>query len=268
MIKKNKSDLLKPELIKKGLRTRFIAEHIHYFEITDSTNTIAMDLAKKGAQDGTLIVTEEQIRGRGRLGREWLSAPYNSLIMSLIFKPNIEPSQLYYITMLSSIAVVNAVKRTAGISAGIKWPNDIYINNKKVAGILTELFINKESETIVVVGIGLNVNVDTSIYPEIREIATSMSIETDTEISRVRLLRKILEETERGYVLLKKEEFKQIRDEWNDRSIIFGKKVKIIEGDTVKEGLAEYIDEEGSLMIINKNGKREKIVCGDVSLRI
>ncbi len=268
MIKKNKSDLLEPELIKKGLKTRLVAEQIHYLKITDSTNTAAMDLAKKGAQDGTLIVAEEQTRGRGRLGREWLSAPYSSLIMSLIFKPDIEPSQLYYITMLSSIAVVNAVKKIAGISAGIKWPNDIYIKNKKVAGILTELYLNKESETIVVVGLGLNVNFDTSIYPEIREIATSMSIETDTEIPRVRLLQKILEEIERGYNFLKNHKYKQIRDEWNDKSMILGKKVKIIEEDAIKEGLAEYIDEEGSLIIINKNGKREKIVCGDVSLRI
>jgi BirA family biotin operon repressor/biotin-[acetyl-CoA-carboxylase] ligase len=261
-------DKLEPDLIKHGLRTSYIGQKIFYYTSTESTNTIAVELSKNGEAEGSVVIAEEQTKGKGRLGRQWLSTANKNILMSIIFRPSIDTSQLFFITMISSIALVRAIKKTAKIKAGIKWPNDIYIGNKKMAGILTEMDAGGGRINYAAVGIGLNVNFDPSDYPEIYEIATSLSEEAGKEISRIILLRTILEEIEKWNNLLKKGKYNRIYSQWKKHSIISGKRVKVISSGIVVEGIAESVDPDGSLILVDKDGSRKKILSGDVSLRL
>lgn len=261
-------DRLTPDEIKYGLATDFIGKKIHYYTKTESTNTVASNLALNGAPEGTLVIAEEQSGGRGRLDRKWLSRAYDNILMSLIFRPQLPAAEVFSITMLCSVAIVRAITKTTGLLTLIKWPNDIYINNKKIAGILTELSADQDRVNYVITGIGLNVNYDTNAYPEIRDIATSISSVTGQRTSRIELLRSILEEIEECYLMLRSGNRACIRTEWNKNSLIIGKQVQIISANSIDEGIADSIDDDGSLLLIGTDGVKKKIYCGDVSLRM
>jgi BirA family transcriptional regulator, biotin operon repressor / biotin---[acetyl-CoA-carboxylase] ligase len=268
-IKKNyKEDILDPSEIHKNLRTAFTGKDIIYLERTESTNITASDLAKEGAAEGTLVVTEEQTSGKGRLGRTWLSPAYKNILMSLIFRPSLPPEKTFFLTMISSIAIVKAVKAAAGCDTQIKWPNDIYLNSKKLAGILTEVSYNRGKMNYAVIGTGINVNFDAAAYPQITNTATSLFTEYGKVIPRIHLLCGILEETEAGYNMLKQNNFAAIREEWEKHSLILGKQVTIISGDLREHGTAESIKDDGSLIIKSGNGELKTFKAGDVSLRL
>lgn len=254
--------------IKKNLNTSYIGREIVYLEKTGSTNKEAKKLADKEGREGTVVIAEEQTKGRGRLNRSWMSAPYENILMSLVFRPALPPSKIFSLTMITSIAIVNAVKKTTGLKTKIKWPNDIYYNNKKLAGILTELNAGRNKINYAIIGIGLNVNFDPGKYPEIKEIATSLFNETGKIISRSELLQTILTEIEKEYNSLLKGRINKIRKSWNKYSLISGKNVIIFTGGYSEEGIAESIAEDGSLILIKGNGDRKTILCGDVSLRL
>ncbi|MEW6614358.1 MAG: biotin--[acetyl-CoA-carboxylase] ligase [Thermodesulfobacteriota bacterium] len=261
-------DKLIPLEIKDGIKTSFVGQEIFYYPKTESTNLIAKNLAINEAKEGTVVTAEEQTKGRGRLDRSWLSPAYKNILMSIIFRPDVRPSQVFSLTMLTSLAVVKAIKAITTLNALIKWPNDIYIGGKKIGGILTEFSAEHDRVNFVIVGVGLNVNFDPSIYPEIKDTATSLSKALGKEISRVVLLRSILEETEKGYNLLKKGKVTQIRNEWNAHSLITGKPVRIASFGITEEGVAESVDEDGCLILLDYKGKRKRIFSGDVSLKI
>lgn len=258
---------LDPALIKKGLGNRIAGRNIHHYPVADSTNTIAAGLAKKGAEEGTVVLADVQTAGRGRLGREWISASGKNLLFSIIFRPDIKQSELFSVTMIASIAIVKAIRKTLHLKAGIKWPNDIYINGKKAAGILTELELKGDLVDFVVVGIGLNVNFDTSIYPDISDTATSLLKEKGHEISRIILIKSILREVEKWYRALKKGKKEGIRKQWLKHSIVTDRKVKIISSGNEEEGIACSIDDDGALIIVDEKGNSKRILSGDVTLR-
>ncbi len=264
---KNSIDIINPEKLRDSLKTSYIGRKILYFPSIESTNTMAVELSKKGESEGTVVIADEQTRGKGRLGRQWLGAANKNILMSVIFRPQLETNGLFYITMLTSAAIVKAIKKTTGIKADIKWPNDIYIGNKKAAGILTEMDAGEGRTNYVVVGIGLNVNFNPSDYPEIREIATSLLLEGGREYSRARLLTNILEEIEKRYDLLKNGKFGRIYGEWKRSSIILGRHVKILLPGHTVEGIAESVGPDGTLILALKDGSRRQILSGDVSLR-
>jgi BirA family transcriptional regulator, biotin operon repressor / biotin---[acetyl-CoA-carboxylase] ligase len=257
-----------PVNIKNQLNTSFIGREIHYYEKIDSTNKIAKDFANKNANEGALFITEEQTKGRGRLNRNWQSQPYSNILMSLIFRPALHPSKIFSLTMISSIALVNAIMKMSGLTTKIKWPNDIYYNNKKLAGILTELKADKNKVSYAIVGIGLNVNSDLSEDPALKDIATSLYNETGKIISRNELLIVILSEIEQWYNSLNQGRFEDIRREWNDHSLVLGKPVVVYSDNYKEEGIALSIADDGSLIIQKNNGEQKKIICGDVSLRL
>jgi BirA family transcriptional regulator, biotin operon repressor / biotin---[acetyl-CoA-carboxylase] ligase len=259
---------INPAKIKNGLKNVSIGRKIVYFKKTDSTNKEAKKLADKGAGEGTLVVAEEQLKGRGRLNRSWISSPYENILMSIVFRPALPPSKIFPLTMITSIAVVKAIKKTTGLKTKIKWPNDIYYNNNKLAGILTELNANRNKINYAIVGIGLNVNFDTDKYPEIKEIATSLCKETGKTISRNKLLQTILIEIEKEYNSLKKGKINGIRKEWNKYSLVTGKPVIVFSEGYSEEGIAESIAEDGSLILMKSDGEKKNILCGDVSLRL
>jgi BirA family transcriptional regulator, biotin operon repressor / biotin---[acetyl-CoA-carboxylase] ligase len=261
-------DKLDPAKINNKLKTLFIGRNIVLFDTIDSTNKAAKKMADKGAKEGTLVIAEEQTKGKGRMSRSWHSPSHSNILMSLIFRPELPPAKIFYLTMISSIALVSAIKKTTGLETMIKWPNDIYYNNKKLAGILTELRADQGKISHAVVGIGLNVNFDPAENDDIKKTATSLYKESEQKLSRNELLIIILQEIEREYSLLKQFRFEKIRRKWNKHSLILGKPVIIFSDNYKEEGTALSIADDGALILVKDNGEKKRIICGDVSLRL
>ena len=259
---------LSVENIKEGLETGCFGQEICYLSSTDSTNLVARQLAQEGAREGTLVITDYQTQGRGRLKRSWWSPPGENLLFSIIFRPSFEVTHTFRLTLLSSLAVAEAIRQETGLETLIKWPNDIYLKGKKVSGILSELGVKGEQLQYVIVGIGINVNSDPSTHPEIKEIATSISMELGQSFSRLKLLKVILNLMERYYHILKRGDFNSLKKTWDALSLIKGKAVKVVSKDDLKEGIAESVDEEGFLILRDYSGKRSRIVSADVSLSL
>jgi len=262
------SDTLSAETIKEGLKTVCFGQEVNYLPSTESTNLVAKERAQKGAQEGTLVITDYQTQGRGRLERRWWSPPGENLLFSLIFKPPFKITHTFRLTIVSSLAVAEAIRQETGLEALIKWPNDIYIKGKKISGILSELGVQDEQVQYVIVGIGINVNSNPSIHPEIKDIATSISVELGQSFPRLRLLKVILELIEYYYHLLKKGDFSSLRQNWDSLSLIKGKRVKVVAGGSLQEGIAESIDKEGFLILRDYSGRRSRIISADVSLSL
>ena len=261
-------DRLSPALIRRELVTEIVAQEIHYFRKTDSTNSIAKELACSGAADGTLVIAEEQSSGRGRMERRWVSRSCSSILSSIIFYPPLKPSAVFRLTMMASIAVVTAIRRVCALPAVIKWPNDVYLNMKKVCGILTELAAEKDSTHYAVVGIGINVNGDLHEYPEIEGIATTLEKESGRRVSRIDLLNKLLAELDRLYQGLIKNGGDDLKRQWEQYSMVLGRQVTVVSGDEQVEGIARGIDSDGHLIVTDPHGNRREIVSGDVSLKL
>ena len=262
------SDSLSAESIKEVLKTERFGQEVTYLPSTASTNLVAKKHAQQGAPEGSLIITDYQTKGRGRLERRWWSPPGENLLFSLIFRPPFEITQTFCLTALSSLAVAEVIRQETGLEALIKWPNDIYIRGKKVSGILSELGVKDEQLQYVIVGIGINVNSDPSTHSEIRDIATSISMELGRSFSRLRLLKVLLELIESYYHVLKKGDFSLLRHTWDSLSLIKGKRVKVVSREYIQEGVAESIDKEGFLILRDCAGKRTRIISADVSLSL
>jgi BirA family biotin operon repressor/biotin-[acetyl-CoA-carboxylase] ligase len=261
------SDLLLPQEIKNGLSTVYIGQKIFYFPELESTNIIAKVKASpraEGINEGTIIIAERQSAGKGRLGRRWFS-PLGGIWLSIILYPQLSPSYIPRITLMTAVAIVKAMERCAQIKAQIKWPNDILINEKKVCGILTEMSAELDMINWVVVGIGINVNVDHREFPEdIQEKIISLQEFLGKEISRVRLAQILLEEFEKYYERLKRREFSSILKEWKLYSHTLRRKIKINMGEKIITGEAIDINEEGALILKKENGELEKIISGTI----
>lgn len=262
-------DTLILEEIENGLdKASMFAGNINYCKTIESTNLTAKKMAADGAAEGTIIIAEEQTLGRGRLNREWISPPNENLLFSIIFRPHLILSQLFLLTMLTSLSTVKAIAKTTGLNALIKWPNDIYLDNLKVGGILTEFNGEQDRINFAVVGLGLNVNFAPALSGDIRNNATSLAKAFGKKISRINLICEILKEIEKFYGLIYENKLDRIHQEWNNYSLITGKPVRITSFNTTEDGVAESVDVDGCLIFKNLDGKRKKIVCGDVSLRL
>jgi len=256
---------LSVEGIKRGLKTDLIGQSIVYCSSIGSTNQALKELAAQGAPEGTLVVADEQTAGRGRLGRKWLAPPGTSLLLSLLFRPDLAPNQAPRLTMICSLAMADAIEGLTGLPVGLKWPNDILIRGKKAGGILTESGTTGEHLDYVVVGMGLNVNLDISDLPELRDMATSLSQELGQEVSRLELLWKILEGIEARYKSLRRGEL--LHEEWVARLINLGCEVQVATPQGVLAGWAEGVGTDGALVLRTPDGRRERILAGDVALQ-
>jgi len=254
-------DTLNPGEIKAGLQTKVIGKEIKYFKETDSTNIIAREIAAS-VDEGTLVIAESQTAGRGRLGRKWIS-PEGGIWLSIILKPKMQPQYASRITLLAGVCVAKTI-RGFGLPAKIKWPNDVLINGKKVCGILTEIGAEVDLIDYLIVGIGIDANVDTESFPEeIRDSSTSLKKETGKEINRVDFVRKLLEEFELLYLNFQKEGFPKILEEWRNMSATIGEWVKISTQARTIYGEAIGVDNEGALILETSDGQLEKIVAGN-----
>ena len=260
-------DILTYEEVKGYLKTRFMGRDICYFDTIDSTNIKAKELAMCKAE-GTVVISEEQTLGRGRMGRNWISPKGKGIWMSLILKPKIGPMKVAKITQIGA-AAVNLALNDLGIQSFVKWPNDIVINGKKVCGILTEMSCELNMINYVVMGIGINVNLDKEDFQdEVSKVGTSLKVETGKFVDRKKLLGVFLNRFEELYIpFVEEDNFKDTLNVCRENSILIGKEVKIIRGDEEKKGKVLDIDEEGELVVSYEDGRIENVLSGEVSVR-
>jgi len=265
---KKSPDLLLPEEIEHGLKTKFIGKHVVHYDTAFSTQDIAAEMARGGATEGTLVIAETQENGRGRKGRSWVSFPKGGIYLSLILKPNLMPSQVVQIPLIAGVAMTKAIRETVSLKPMIKWPNDIIIGKKKVGGILTEMSSEIDGVNYVVLGVGLNVNMPTSVFSEdIFDIATSLIFECGKNTSRTKLVQGFLCGFELIYTKFLVHGFGSVRDEWKELNNTIGSQVKISGNGKDIEGEAIDIDADGFLLVRKDNGNISRIISGDLSLR-
>ncbi len=248
-------------------RERIIGRDIRVFQETNSTNDVVEKLARDGVKEGVVVFAESQTKGRGRLGRKWLSPPRKGLWFSVLLRPDFQPQETTQLTVVSATALRRAIKTVCGLAAEIKWPNDLLIGGKKVAGILTEMSAEVDRVRHVILGIGVDVNQTAAEFPvELRKLATSLRLEAGAEISRAELATEILRELDFDYARVNAGTFSVVADEWEAACVTIGKNVTVHVGDRKFRGHAESLDDDGALLVRTEYGHLERILGGDVML--
>ncbi|HTL72585.1 MAG TPA: biotin--[acetyl-CoA-carboxylase] ligase [bacterium] len=250
-----------------GASTKIVGRDIQVFEQTTSTNDVVEKLARDGVKEGYVVFAESQTKGRGRLGRVWQSPTHKGLWFSVLLRPNLRPQETTQLTVISATALRRAIKTVTGLSAEIKWPNDLLLRGKKVAGILTELSAEVDRVRHIIIGIGVDVNQDANEFPgELRQIATSLKLEAGEEISRAELATEVLRELDADYARICAGKFPKVADEWEAACVTIGKNVTVHVGDRKFRGRAESLDDDGALLVRTEHGHLERIIGGDVIL--
>lgn len=260
------SNKLLPYEIHKKLTTKFIGKKMRYLENTPSTIWVGKQLCSEGDVDkmhGLVIIAEEQSGGIGRLGRAWIS-PSGGIWVTIVLKPDIPVDRIFMITMAGSIAVARAIRKEFNLGALIKWPNDIFIGNKKVAGLLMELSAEADVVHYCLLSTGIDVNVPLKKFePALQDQVTSICAEVGHEVDRASFLARILKEFESHYLLIEGGEYDAIIREWKSLSCTLENRVQIRTLKNSFEGEAIDIDEFGALIIRKDNGKLERVIAGD-----
>ncbi|HEO8422614.1 biotin--acetyl-CoA-carboxylase ligase [Mycobacteroides abscessus subsp. abscessus] len=254
-----------PDNILFGLNTSFIGRNIHFEETVESTQNIAQKLALEGAAEGTLVVAEEQLGGRGRLERKWQSPKYKGIWMSLILKPSIPIMKTPQLTLLTAVAVVQGIQEATGVQADIKWPNDLLVNGKKLTGILTEMQADSDRIHSLIIGIGINVNQQLEDFPEeLKASATSIYLETNKSWDRAKIIQEIMKQIEKLYLLYLEKGFYPIKLLWEIYSISLGNKVTANTLNGSIFGLAKGITDDGVLLLEDEEGVVHSIYSADI----
>jgi BirA family biotin operon repressor/biotin-[acetyl-CoA-carboxylase] ligase len=242
-----------------------IGAQVHYFREIGSTNSHARDLAEAGAAEGTVVIAESQSQGRGRLGRRWESPAFSNLYLSILLRPKLAPAHAAQITLMAAVALADAVEAYIPGQVAIKWPNDILVGNKKLAGILTEASCDSECLRYVILGVGINVNYSRqAMPPEIRRRATSLLEVTGKAIDRETFLRRLLQGIERCYGELENAGFAALAQRWQSYFAWRGRRVRVELLDQVTIGTAQGIDRDGALLLLDDSGVERRILAGDV----
>ena len=259
---------LSPTQIELFLNTERLGRKIHYFDVVDSTQTIAHKLAQEGAPDGTIVISEEQTAGRGRMARPWESANGTGIWMTIILRPDVSPQQASSFTLVVAVAVTMAIKTLyKQVEPAIKWPNDLLINGKKCTGILTEMQAEADLVQALLVGIGINANqLESDFSPDIADIATSLRIAAGEEINRAALVATILQYLEQFTALYVKEGFSSIKALWEQMSCTIGQRIEVTTLRERFEGIASGITDEGVLQLTQNDGTIRTIYSGDVKI--
>jgi BirA family biotin operon repressor/biotin-[acetyl-CoA-carboxylase] ligase len=253
--------------IRFGLTTKFMGRNIHYEESVESTQKIAHRFASEDAPEGTVIIAEEQLSGRGRMARKWHSPKYTGIWMSMILRPNIPLSKAPQLTLLTAVAIVQAFEEMTDLIPEIKWPNDILINGKKVTGILTELQAEADRIHSIIIGVGINVNQKKDDFPlELQVIATSLYIEKKETVSRAELIRSIFMHFEKLYTLYLQQGFLPIKLLWEGYASSIGKYIKARTLTNTIEGKAIGITDDGVLKLEDQSGCIHHIYSADIEL--
>ena len=245
------------------LPTKVIGRNVFSYDSLDSTNDAAFKLGKEGIKEGACVFAEYQKKGRGRLGRHWESSKGKNVLLSVLLRPVLSPSDVSKITLAAALSVARAARSLTGADLGIKWPNDLLFEGKKVGGILTEMDAEADRVHFVVIGIGVNVNESNKDLPS---EATSLKEIAGKALSRLDFAKKLLIELEKDYSKFKSGSFDALAEEWENLSVTSGRRVTADVLGRKVHGQAVGIDKDGALWIRKDNGLQERIVAGDVTL--
>ncbi len=260
-------DVMTAEEIRSRIHTRWMAQSCLYLESVDSTNSYAKRIAEEGAAEGTLVIADEQIGGRGRRGRGWETPKGTNIAMTLLLRPQIRPEHASRLTLLMAMAAAQGIRKVTGLDAGIKWPNDVVVCGKKVCGILTEMNTEIDYINYVVIGAGINVN-QGSFPEEIRQTAGSLSVELGKKIPRAELAASIMEELERIYeIFLQTEDLSALYEEYNKICVNRGHQIRVLEPGNEYTGTTTGINKNGELVVRKENGETVNVYAGEVSVR-
>lgn len=259
-------DLLSEEMIRRYQNTEWAGGKILSLETVDSTNNEAKRRAEAGALHGLLVVSEIQTAGRGRMGRPWSSPKGSGIWMSLLLRPQLLPIQASGLTLVMALAVQETIEAMTGAGCQIKWPNDIVCGGKKLCGILTEMSAEPERINHIVIGVGINVS-DEAFPEEIADTAISILQATDQKVCRAELIAGIMSRFEESYGMYEKTgNLSAIQDRYNACLVNCGRTVRVLDPAGEYEAVAAGINETGGL-IVEKDGKKEEIISGEVSVR-
>jgi BirA family biotin operon repressor/biotin-[acetyl-CoA-carboxylase] ligase len=258
---------LDPTVIGKLLKDSIFSQSLVFHEILDSTNTLAKKMAGEGAPEGTVVFSEVQTRGRGRMDRQWISPGYVNLMFSVILRPDFSPERIFDLTVILSLATLEEIKTRCGCQPVIKWPNDLYLGDKKLAGILSEFSLGNKGVEFVVLGQGLNVNWHPGSDDPGMRPSTSLYAETGKKVDRNELLAGILKRLDPYYQKVLLGDISDFYKRWNHHSAILGREIEIVSAGRVEKGRALRIDQRGALIIRDNQGQEKTILAGDVSIR-
>lgn len=249
------------------LETKRMGKEIRYFSTIGSTNQYARRIAEEGAADGTLVIADEQTDGRGRRGRHWVTPPGEAISFTLILRPNLPPEKISMITLVMGLAVAQAVQVLYGLDAGIKWPNDVVINGKKLCGILTEMSAEINEVHYIVIGVGINANL-VHFPEEIRSTATSLKLELGREVNRAELIAAVMKRFEKlNGMFERRGSLEDMADPYNRLCVNTGRQVRVLDPRGEYTGQALGIDPGGSLLVKTEDGTLNRISSGEVSVR-
>jgi len=261
---KGSPDALIPSAIRSDLGTKRIGSKVICLDETDSTNLRAREQGDEGAPDGTVVIADSQTAGKGRMGRQWVSPPGVNLYSSVLLRPPILPFDAPQLTFLSAVAVARAVEEGAVLEPKLKWPNDILVNGMKVAGLLNEMDAETESVRYVILGIGVNINMETHQFPEgMHYPATSLAIEKGERISRLLFVRSFLRHLDDLYEEYLREGFEPVRRAWIAYCDLAGREIEVDFHQKKLRGICRGIDEDGALLLETPQGI-ERVLAGDV----
>lgn len=252
---------LSADAIRSRLHARVVGKRLVCLDSCESTNDRAWQEALAGAPDGTAVFAEEQTKGRGRFGRAWFAPRGTSILVSVILRPELEPERVPLVTAIGALAVADAVDELADVASKIRFPNDVLVDDRKIAGVLVESRFISSRPDLFIVGIGLNVNVGRSEFsPDLRDAATSLAIERGAEVGRVPAARALLEALDRWYREL--DAVRSIRKAWRDRSAILGRRVRVRENGRPFSGVVGDVDPIDGLVLRLESG-HERAVRGE-----
>ena len=264
----NSPDVLHADdLVARLGRTRVIGRDIRVFEQTTSTNDVIEKLARDGVKEGAVVFAESQTQGRGRLGRKWMSPARKGLWFSVLLRPDLRPQQATQLTVAAATALARGIRNETGLQPEIKWPNDLLVRGKKIAGILTELNAELDHVKYIVLGIGVDVNLGAFEFPsDLRKTATSLKAELGSPVPRPELAVSILRELDSDYARVCSGDFADVADEWEALCSTIGQRVVIRTGQNQIRGRAESLGDDGALIIRTDHGHLEQVIGGDVTL--
>ncbi len=266
-------DRLYAEEVQPRLSTDWLARRYVWLETTDSTNRVAAELAREGAEHGTTVVAEGQSAGRGRLGRSFFSPPFANLYTSIVLRPNLDTARAPTTILAAAIAVAGTVAAFAGDPAAveIKWPNDVLLGGRKTSGILMEMGAEATRVRHLVLGIGVNLNVDRALFPdEFRALATSLASHRGKPVDRVDFAARLYDNLEAVLDRHAQGGFEAVRTDFEARFQMRGRRVRVLDaiggGSAAVEGTATGIDADGALLVQRDDGSTERVVAGDVTI--
>lgn len=250
--------------LRKGLKTHHFGNKIYTFQRIDSTNNCAKTMASVGAREGTIFIAEEQYEGRGRLGRAWFANPNENLTFSLLLRPKVSPEALNLLPLYVAVATAQAIEKGTGLRVECKWPNDLLINKKKVAGILIETSLQNNFVEYVVIGLGVNVN-QTQFPQDLMQKATSLRLALNRQIDRIQLFKDIITSLETHYTHSASTNFRSVIPFWTQRAPMLNRPILISQAGNVISGIVKGLSNDGGL-ILQTNGGEKTYFAGDVTI--